>query len=161
MRIAVYPGSFDPITNGHIDILKRATGLFDKVIVAVLHNPNKRPLFTIDERIEQIQEAVADLENVGVDSFMGLLVDYARLKGAQTIIRGLREISDFENELRMAHMNRQLDERAVTVFIPTNNEYSFLSSSLVKEVATYGGDVAEFVPDVVNRALRTKLHPHE
>lgn len=157
MKIAVYPGSFDPITNGHIDILKRAAGLFDQLIVAVLQNPNKQPLFTVQERIDLIQTATMDCQNVVVDSFMGLLVEYVKLKQASAIIRGLREISDFENELRMAHMNRQLLSSAVTLFIPTNNTFSYLSSSLVKEVAAHGGDIEEFVPEVVAQALYAKF----
>lgn len=160
MRIAVYPGSFDPITNGHIDILKRASGLFDQLVVAVLQNPNKQPLFTVSERMELIQAVTTDCENVVVDSFVGLLVEYVKLKKATAIIRGLREISDFENELRMAHMNRQLNDTAVTLFIPTNNTYSYLSSSLVKEVAAHGGNIGDFVPDAVAQALYAKFR-HE
>lgn len=157
MRIAVYPGSFDPITNGHIDILKRSAALFDRVIVAVLQNPNKNPLFTVEERMDFIKSATQDCTNVTVDSFFGLLVDYVVLKEAVAIIRGLREISDFENELRMAHMNRQLNSSAVTVFIPTNNSYSYLSSSLVKEVAAHGGKITGLVPDKVEAALQAKF----
>ncbi|OFW80296.1 MAG: pantetheine-phosphate adenylyltransferase [Alicyclobacillus sp. RIFOXYA1_FULL_53_8] len=157
MRIAVYPGSFDPITNGHIDILKRSAELFDQVIVAVLQNPNKNPLFTVEERMDFIKSATQDCANVAVDSFFGLLVDYVVLKEAVAIIRGLREISDFENELRMAHMNRQLNSSAVTVFIPTNNSYSYLSSSLVKEVAAHGGKITGLVPDKVEAALQAKF----
>lgn len=157
MKIAVYPGSFDPITNGHIDILKRASGLFDQLIVAVLQNPNKQPLFTVEERMEMIQSTTRECKNVVVDSFMGLLVEYVKIKNAAAIIRGLREISDFENELRMAHMNRHLHEAAVTLFVPTNNAYSFLSSSLVKEVAAHGGQIADFVPQAVANALYAKF----
>jgi len=157
MKIAVYPGSFDPITNGHIDILQRAAELFDQVIVAVLQNPNKNPLFTVEERMDLIKSATQDCTNVVVDSFFGLLIDYVDLKEAVAIIRGLREISDFENELRMAHMNRQLNSSAVTVFIPTNNTYSYLSSSLVKEVAAHGGKITGFVPDKVEAALHAKF----
>ncbi|MCF8564405.1 pantetheine-phosphate adenylyltransferase [Alicyclobacillus tolerans] len=155
-KIAVYPGSFDPITNGHMDILKRAAALFDQVIVAVLHNPNKNPLFSVEERMNLISEATKDYDNVAVDSFMGLLVEYVSMKSASAIIRGLREISDFENELRMAHMNRHLNSSCVTVFIPTNNAYSYLSSSLVKEVASHGRDVTEFVPSAVAKAMHEK-----
>jgi pantetheine-phosphate adenylyltransferase len=156
MKIAVYPGSFDPLTNGHLDIIERVAGLFDEVVVAVLHNPDKNPLFTVDERMQLIQLATSAYPNVKVDSFMGLLVDYVDVKGASAIIRGLREISDFENELRMAHMNRKLNEAAVTLFVPTNYNYSYLSSSLIKQVAAYGGDITEFVPDAVAHAMQQK-----
>ncbi|MBX5436267.1 MAG: pantetheine-phosphate adenylyltransferase [Alicyclobacillaceae bacterium] len=157
MRIAVYPGSFDPITNGHLDVLSRACGLFDQVIVAVLQNPGKHPLFSVEERMGLIREVTKGLPNVVVDSFMGLLVHYVELKGASCIIRGLREISDFENELRMAHMNRKLNEAAVTVFIPTSYNYSYLSSSLIKEIAIHGGNIADFVPPAVEQAMYAKF----
>lgn len=157
MKIAIYPGSFDPVTHGHLDILIRAAGLFDHVIVAVLHNPNKQPLFTVDERMQLIQSATSGLANVSVDSFMGLLMDYARLMGAHAVVRGVREISDFESELRMAQMNRHLSPDVVTVFIPTSNDYSYLSSSLIKEVASHGGDIGRFVPTAVEQALRSKF----
>jgi pantetheine-phosphate adenylyltransferase len=156
MRIAVYPGSFDPITNGHMDIIQRVAGLFDQVIVAVLQNPDKNPLFSVEERMQLIASALTDYSNVVVDSFMGLLVDYVDLKGASAIVRGLREMSDFENELRMAHMNRRLNDSAVTLFIPTNYNYSYLSSSLIKQVAAYGQDVSDFVPPSVATAIHVK-----
>lgn len=156
MKIAVYPGSFDPITNGHLDIIQRVARLFDQVIVAVLQNPDKSPLFTVDERMNFISAATRTYENVAVDSFMGLLVDYVQLKGASAIVRGLREISDFENELRMAHMNRRLNESAVTLFIPTNYNYSYLSSSLIKQIAAYDTDVSDFVPVEVAAAMQKK-----
>ncbi|RIV21053.1 pantetheine-phosphate adenylyltransferase [Alicyclobacillaceae bacterium I2511] len=157
MKIAVYPGSFDPITNGHLDVLQRAAELFDQVIVGVLQNPDKKPLFSVDERIHMIREATVNYPRVVVDSFMGLLVDYMKLREAVAIVRGLREISDFENELRMAHMNRQLYVHAVTVFIPTNTSYSYLSSSLVKELAMHGADISHFVPEVIEQALHAKF----
>lgn len=158
MTIAIYPGSFDPITSGHLDMLERASRLFQQVIVAVLQNPMKTPLFTVQERMELIREATRSFPNVMVDSFMGLLVDYAKLKGASAIIRGLREVSDFENELKMAHMNRHLNPDVTTLFIPTNPKFSFVSSSLVKEVASHGGSVHGFVPEPVEQALYAKFH---
>lgn len=156
MRIAVYPGSFDPITIGHMDIIQRVAGLFDQVIVAVLQNPDKQPLFSVEERLQLIAGATTDLGNVVVDSFAGLLVDYVDVKGASAIVRGLREISDFENEMRMAHMNRQLNDSAVTLFVPTNYNYSYISSSLIKQVAAYGQDVTDFVPPTVAAAMQAK-----
>lgn len=156
MKRAIYPGSFDPFTLGHLDILQRVVGIFDEITVAVLHNPNKKPLFTVAERIDLIKEATEHMGHVVVDSFEGLVVDYAKIKGATTLVRGLREVSDFENELKMAHMNRHLDSDVGTVFIPTSPEYSFVSSSLVKEVASHGGRVTAFVPSGVEQALYQK-----
>ena len=147
--IAIYPGSFDPITLGHLDIIKRGCRLFDGVIVAVLRNPNKTPLFTEQERIEQIRLSTRSLPNVEVDSFDGLTVNYARIRGAGVLLRGLRVLSDFEHELQMAHTNKTLDDRIETVFLATSNEYSFLSSSLVKEIARFGGSVDHLVPQHV------------
>jgi pantetheine-phosphate adenylyltransferase len=147
--IAIYPGSFDPITLGHLDIIKRGCRLFDGVIVAVLRNPNKTPLFTVQERIEQIRLSTQPLPNVEVDSFDGLTVNYARIRGAGVLLRGLRVLSDFEHELQMAHTNKTLDDRIETVFLATSNEYSFLSSSLVKEIARFGGSVDHLVPQHV------------
>ncbi len=144
--LAIYPGSFDPITFGHLDIIERGCKLFDRVTVAVLRNPNKSPLFTIAERIEQIQRATQHLPNVEVDSFDGLTVNYAEMQGAKALLRGLRVLSDFEMELQMAHTNKTLAAQVETVFLATSNEYSFLSSSLVKEVARFGGSVDRFVP---------------
>lgn len=149
MVIAVYPGSFDPITLGHLDIIKRGCKLFDRVIVAVLRNPNKVPLFTIEERIVQIRNATQHLPNVEVDSFNGLTVTYAQLREAEVLIRGLRVLSDFEMELQMAHTNKTLSEKIETVFLVTSNEYSFLSSSLVKEIAKFGGPIDHLVPKTV------------
>jgi len=157
MRIAIYPGTFDPITNGHIDVLKRAILLFDKVIVTIAQNAAKSPLFTIEERLEMIRECVKGLENVEVDSFQGLVVDYARRKGACAIIRGLRAVSDFEFELQMALMNRKLAHELVTVFLMPNEKYVYLNSTIVKEVARFGGDVSAFVPPLVERKLKEKF----
>lgn len=156
MKVAVFPGSFDPITLGHIDILIRAVQIFDKVIVAVLHNVHKNPLFTVDERISLIEEATKQLPNMAVDSFQGLLVDYVKKHHAMAIIRGLRETGDFQNELNMAQMNHTLYTGAQTIFLPTQPKFSFVSSSLVKEVAKHGGDIFDFVPQVVGNALREK-----
>jgi len=147
--IAIYPGSFDPITLGHLDIIERGCKLFDQVIVAVLRNPSKSPLFTVQKRIEQIRLSTQHLTNVEVDSFIGLTVEYAKLKNAQALLRGLRVLSDFEGELQMAHTNKTLWNEIETVFLATSNEYSFLSSSVVKEVAKFGGSVAHLVPQQV------------
>ncbi|NET58473.1 MAG: pantetheine-phosphate adenylyltransferase [Symploca sp. SIO2E6] len=147
--IAIYPGSFDPITLGHLDIIERGCKLFDQVIVAVLRNPSKSPLFTVQERIEQISLSTQHLSNLEVDSFIGLTVEYAKLKNARVLLRGLRVLSDFEGELQMAHTNETLWNEIETVFLATSNEYSFLSSSVVKEVAKFGGSVAHLVPPQV------------
>jgi pantetheine-phosphate adenylyltransferase len=147
--IAIYPGSFDPITLGHLDIIERGCKLFERVIVAVLRNPSKSPLFTVEERVEQIRKCTVDLPNVEVDSFAGLTVEYARLSNATVLLRGLRVLSDFEKELQMAHTNETLWDEIETVFLATSNEYSFLSSSVVKEVARFGGSVDHLVPRAV------------
>lgn len=156
MRRAVCPGSYDPITNGHVDIIERASGLFDEVIIAVLVNKSKRTLFDLDERMRMITEVTSALGNVRVDSWHGLLVDYCRANDAAAIVKGLRAVSDFDYELQMAQMNHQLSG-VETAFMPTNPEYSFLSSSLVKEVATYGGDVAHLLPTTVHARLVERL----
>ena len=156
MRIAVCPGSFDPVTNGHLDVFARAAAMADEVVVAVLINSSKAGLFTIDERIEILREVVEPYGNIRVDSFHGLLVDYCRTHGISTIVKGLRAVSDFDYELQMAQMNYRLAE-VETAFISTNPLYSFLSSSLVKEVATFGGDVTGLVPDAVLSRLEGKL----
>lgn len=156
MRVAVCPGSFDPVTNGHLDVFRRAATLADRVIVAVLINKTKSSLFTVDERIEMLREVVADLPNVEVDSFYGLLVDYCKDHGVQAIVKGLRAVSDFDYELQMAQMNYRLGE-VETLFVSTNPLYSYLSSSLVKEVATHGGSVEGLVPDVVLERLHATL----
>lgn len=151
--IAIYPGSFDPITLGHLDIIERGGKLFEKVIVAVLCNPNKQPLFPVAKRIEQIRHCTQHLRNVEVDSFAGLTVDYARLREAGVLLRGLRVLSDFEKELQMAHTNKTLCNSIETVFLATANEYSFLSSSVVKEIAKFGGSVDHLVPENVAKDI--------
>lgn len=156
MRRAVYPGSYDPVTNGHIDIVERASGLFDEVIVAVLVNKTKKSLFSVDERLHMLREMTAHLPGVRVDSWHGLLVDYCRQNDVNAIVKGLRAVSDFDYELQMAQMNQQLSG-VETLFMPTNPLWSFLSSSLVKEVAAYGGDVAHLVPDLVHRQLLARF----
>lgn len=145
-NIAIYPGSFDPITNGHLDIIKRASKLCDKLIVAVLVNSSKKNLFTFDERIHMIEDAISDLDNVCVKTFSGLLVDYCTENNVNAIIRGLRAVSDFEYELQMAQMNRKLEDNVETIFLTASTKYSFLSSSIVKEIARYKGNIEELVP---------------
>ncbi|GAQ26081.1 MULTISPECIES: pantetheine-phosphate adenylyltransferase [Tepidanaerobacter] len=157
MKIGIYPGSFDPITYGHVDIIERSAKLFDRLIVAVLSNPRKTPLFTVEERIEMIQESVKNMPNVEIDTFSGLLIDFARLKKADVIVKGLRAVSDFEYELQMALMNKKLDEHIETIFIMTSSKYSYLSSSVVKEVASFGGCVATVVPPLVEKRLKDKF----
>ncbi len=149
MAIAIYPGSFDPITLGHLDIIDRSSRLFDRVIVAVLSNQNKQPLFSVAERVEQITKSTAAIVNVEVDSFSGLTVEYAKLRNAEVLIRGLRVLSDFERELQMAHTNKTLWQGIETIFLATSTEHSFLSSSVVKEIAKFGGSVEHLVPDNV------------
>jgi pantetheine-phosphate adenylyltransferase len=156
MRRAVCPGSYDPPTNGHLDVLERAAGLFDEVVVAVLINKSKRGLFTVDERMELLAESVAHLDNVRIDSWHGLLVDYCRQHDIKAIVKGLRAVTDFDYELQMAQMNEQLSG-VETLFMPTKPLNSFLSSSLVKEVATYGGDVSHLLPKTVHRRLLERL----
>lgn len=156
-RIAVCPGSFDPITLGHLDIIKRGARVFDEVIVVVLNNSAKNSLFTLEERKELITEATKSIPNVRVDSFSGLLMDYAKKINASAILRGLRAVSDFEYEMQITAMNKKLVDEIDTFFVMTNNQYSFLSSSIVKEVAKYGGNVKDLVPDCVNTALTEKF----
>jgi pantetheine-phosphate adenylyltransferase len=156
VRRAVCPGSFDPVTNGHLDIIGRAAELYDEVVVAVLINKSKSGLFTVAERIAVLNEVTVDYGNVRVDSFHGLLVDYCRANEIPVIVKGLRAVSDFDYELQMAQMNRGL-AGIDTLFMPTNPEYSFLASSLVKEIATYGGDVASLLPEVVHKQLLARL----
>ena len=157
MRTAIYPGSFDPLTNGHLDVLQRATKLFHRVIVAVAKNESKNPLFTSAERVALLKEAVTNLPSVEVDAFDGLLVDYARKQKAQAIVRGLRAVSDFEFEFQMALMNRKLDENIETIFMMPKETYTFISSRIVKEIARLGGDISSFVPSHVEAALKKKL----
>lgn len=149
MKICVCPGSFDPITNGHVDIIERAAKMFDKVIVAVLVNKSKVPVFTLEERLQLINKVFEGRENIEVDSFSGLLIDFARMKGASVIIKGLRAVSDFEYEYQMALLNKNLDSDIETMFMMTNINYSFLSSSAVKELARLGGSIEGLVPDCI------------
>lgn len=157
MRTAIYPGSFDPLTNGHLDVIQRAAKLFDRVIVAVAANETKHPLFTFAERLELVRQAVKHLPNVEADTFDGLLVDYAEKHNAKALIRGLRAVSDFEFEFQMALMNRKLNENIETIFMMPKETYTFISSRIVKEIAKLGGDVGEFVPVHVQAALLKKL----
>ncbi len=157
MRVAVYPGSFDPVTNGHLDIIKRSAKLFDKVIVAVLNNTSKNPIFTTRERVDMLREVTESLGNVEVDSFEGLLIDYMVENDIKLIVKGLRAISDFEAEFQMALMNRKLSSDVETVFMMTHSEYSYLSSSLVKEVFRFGGNITDFVPPEVVTRLNDKI----
>ena len=156
MKIGIYPGSFDPITYGHIDIIERASLITDKLIVSVLNNPDKNPLFTVEERVVMIKEAVSGKENIEVESFEGLTVDYCRMKGASFMIRGLRAVTDFEYELQLAETNRVLYDKVDTVFLLTNLNYAYLSSSAVKQVLRYGGDISKFVPKYIEDRLREK-----
>ncbi|EMR8441266.1 pantetheine-phosphate adenylyltransferase [Listeria monocytogenes] len=156
-KIAVIPGTFDPITNGHLDIIERAAKIFDVLYVSVLNNSFKKPLFTIEERMEMIRQVTAHLPNVQVESASGLTVDYAATRGATAIVRGLRAVSDFEYEMQIASMNRTLNAEIETFFIMTNTKYSFLSSSMVKEVAQYQGDISELVPEIVNEQVQAKF----
>ncbi len=157
MRIGVCPGTFDPITYGHLDIIKRGSTLFDHLYVAVLHNPHKTPLFSIEERMEMLREEVKGLSNVSIETFYGLSVDYANQKNAIAIVRGLRAVTDFEFEFKLAAMNRHLDGTIETVFMMTSSEYSFISSSAVKEVAELGGNVSKWVSPRVALLLRNKF----
>jgi pantetheine-phosphate adenylyltransferase len=156
--LAIYPGSFDPLTNGHVDIIQRGSRLFDRIVVAILLNVEKSPLFTVEERVEIAREVFANNPNVEVDTFDGLLVDYARRKGAGVIVRGLRAISDFEYEMQMALMNRNLNPEVETVFMMPAETYTYVSSRLVKEVAALGGSVTNLVPRTVDDRLRKKKH---
>ncbi|MBU2514350.1 pantetheine-phosphate adenylyltransferase [bacterium] len=157
-KIAIYPGSFDPVTNGHLDMIERGLRLFDGLIVAILHNPAKtKALFSVEERMEMLREIFRDKPNVEVDSHSGLLVDYAEKKQASAILRGLRAVSDFEYEFQMALMNRRLNRKVQTVFLMTGLQWIFTSSSIVKEAATFGGDVKSMVPPLVNEKLRERF----
>ena len=157
-RVAVFPGSFDPMTNAHLDVARRAATLFDRLVIGVLNNPKKSPLFTVDERVAQIQEAVGEFGgNVEVAGFDGLTVEFARSRGAGFIVRGLRAVSDFEAELQMAHTNRRLQPGVDTVFLMSALDFGYLSSSLAKEVAQFGGEIAGMVPASVAEALRARF----
>lgn len=157
MKISICPGSFDPVTYGHIDIIERACDIFDHVYVVVLNNPKKKNFFSVTERIEMLDLSTAHLANITVESFGGLVIDYARKKGALAIVRGLRAVTDFEYEFKLAAMNRNLDPEIETVFMMTSSEFSFLSSSAVKEVASFGGDVSQWVCDDVAKRLYDKF----
>ena len=157
MRTVIYPGSFDPLTNGHLDVIQRATRLFDRVIVAVARSESKHPLFSLDERLEIVARAIKVLPNVEADAFDGWLIDYVKQRSAQAVIRGLRAVSDFEFEFQLALMNRKLNESIETIFMMPKDTYTFLSSRIVKEIASLGGDVSAFVPAHVRRALKCKL----
>jgi pantetheine-phosphate adenylyltransferase len=157
IRRAIYPGSFDPVTNGHLDVIDRARKLFDEVIVAVAHNDQKQPLFTLEERLEFLRGTIGELEKVEIAPLDGLLVDFAVARNATAVIRGLRAVSDFEFEFQMALMNRKLEARVETIFLMPKEEYTYLSSRIVKEIARLGGNVAEFLPARVAAALRAKL----
>jgi len=156
MRTAVYPGSFDPVTNGHLDIIHRAAKVFDKVIVAVLNNTSKNPLFSLEERIELLRQVTDDCPNVEVDGFRDLLVNYMKKKNVHVVVRGLRAVSDFEYELQMASTNRKLDEEVETFFMTSTPKYSYLSSSIVREIARFHGPVVDLVPPIVEKALAEK-----
>lgn len=161
MRIAICPGSFDPVTNGHVDVFERASKLFDVLIVAVFHNPNKEPLFDMEERVALLTEATQHIPNVRIDCFSGLLNDYARLQNAPIIIRGLRALSDFEAEFQRALLIKKIDPIIETVFIMTSSEYSFVSSSGIKELARFGGPIAGLVPACVEDKILKRMHKPE
>lgn len=162
-RIAIYPGSFDPVTNGHVDIVQRAAQLFDKIIVTILYNPNKKTLFSLEERMEMLRESMRDVSRLSFDTFDGLLVDYAKQQGAHAIVRGMRAVSDFEYEFQMALMNRKLNREVQTIFLMTGLRWIFTSSTIIKEAARFGGDISDMVPPIVNRKLQAKfgsVEPH-
>lgn len=155
-KIAIYPGTFDPLTNGHLSIINRALKLFDKLIVAILINPQKEPLFSTEERIDMLQEILIDKPNVEVDTFNGLLVDYAVKKNSNVIVRGLRALSDFEYEFQLALMNRKLNRDIQSVFLMTDYKWFYISSTIIKEAARYGGDIEGLVPSIVSNKLKKK-----
>ncbi len=157
MRFAIYPGTFDPITNGHLDLVKRGLRIFDKIIIAVAPHPKKLPFLTLEERLRLIRESIKNLKNVEVEAFNGLLIDYVRKRGGCVVIRGLRAVSDFEYELQMALMNRRLDMKIETVFMMPSEEFSYLTSTIVKEVASFGGSIKGLVPEAVEIALRERF----
>ena len=156
-RTAIYPGSFDPFTFGHLDIIERGSKVFDRMIVAVAHNVSKKTTFTIDERVELIGEVFKDNDKIEVDSFSGLLVDYTKSKGTNTVLRGMRSVSDFEYEMQMAHANKSLDPELETVFMVTSRKYSHISSSLIREIVSLGGSASDLVPGVIEKKLIQKL----
>lgn len=158
-RIAIYPGSFDPVTSGHLDIIKRSSKLFDKIIVVVMTNHRKQGLYTfsVDERVDLIKRCTADLSNVSVDSYMGLLADYAKKMNAVAIVKGLRAVSDFENEFQQALINKKLNDEVETVFMAADSEHMFLSSSMIKQVCQLGGDISQFIPGEISKDIIEKL----
>jgi pantetheine-phosphate adenylyltransferase len=153
---AIYPGTFDPITNGHKDLVRRAAGIFDQVIVAIASNQGKTPMFTLEERVELAQRVLADIPNVAVEGYTGLTVDFARLRGVNIVVRGLRAVSDFEFEFQLANMTRHLEREIETVFLTPQEQFTFISSTLIREIAVYGGNVSEFVDPIVAAELRKK-----
>jgi pantetheine-phosphate adenylyltransferase len=155
--VAIYPGSFDPLTNGHLDLISRGARLFETLIIAILRNTDKQPLFPVEDRIQMIRETTSHLENVQVDSFAGLLIDYASRRGANAILRGIRAISDYETELQMALLNRRMRPETETIFLMAGEEFSFISSRMIKEIITLGGDVSTFVPEPVAARLQKKF----
>ena len=157
MKVAVYPGSFDPVTYGHLDIIKRAAAVMDHLIVAVLKNNGKTPLFSVDERVNMLKEVTKDMENVEIMSFSGLLVNFAKEHDVRVIVRGLRAVTDFEYELLMSQTNRVMDPDIDTIFFTTDLDYAYLSSSTVREIASYGGDISKFVPEYVGGCIQKKL----
>ncbi len=159
MKRAVYPGSFDPVTYGHLDVIRRSAALVDELIVGVLQNNHKNPLFSLQERVKILHEVTKDMSNVRIESFTGLSIDFVRTCGAQFLVRGLRAITDFDYELQMAQTNRIMAKEIDTIFLTTSLEYAYLSSSTVKEVAYYGGDISKFVPPEVAQAISRKIHP--
>ena len=154
---AVYPGSFDPVTNGHMDIVQRAAAIFDELIVAISNNPGKKQFFSIEERCEFAKHLTKDIPNVCIDSFSSLLMDYVLMKEAKVVVRGLRAMTDFEMEFQMALINKHIKQEVETIFLVTNTEYSFISSSIIKEVASFGGDVSHLVSPIVNEGLKKKF----
>ena len=158
MRRAIYPGSFDPVTNGHLDVIERARKLFDEVVVAVAHNDEKQPLFSLEERLNLLQQTVGRIESVRIAKFSGLLVEFAEAQDAGAVVRGLRAVSDFEFEFQMGLMNRNLNPKVETIFLMPKEEYTYLSSRIVKEIARLGGNVNDFLPTQVAAALRAKLN---
>ena len=158
-RSAIYPGTFDPITNGHKDLVRRAAGVFDEVIVAIAANPGKTPMFTLEERVSLAQRVLADIPNASVEGYTGLTVEFARARGSRIVVRGLRAVSDFEFEFQLANMTRHLARDIETVFLTPQEQFTFISSTLIREIAVYGGDVSEFVDPIVAAELRRKKRP--